>query len=144
VDDDGGGGGGEGGEGTLELFRIIGQEGRVEGGEGAGENHEFMAQIAAYVREEEARWMERTYVNDAAVMMGNEKEGGPYLKQKRRRRRRRKKGGGLRRAVDCRREHSGRTYVHLPTKDSTKVIEKKVQEHQPQPQQTPMYLIAVM
>jgi hypothetical protein len=126
VDDDGGGGGGEGGEGTLELFRIIGQEGRVEGGEGAGGDHEVAAHVAAYVREEEASWMERTYVNDAAVMIGNEKEGGPYLKQRRMTRTRRRKGEGLRRAVDCRREHSKRTYIHLPTEEPTRIIEKKV------------------
>jgi hypothetical protein len=101
-----------------------------------------VAHVASHVREEEASWIERTYVNDAAVMMGNEKEGGPCLKQKRRRRRR--KGEGLRRAVDCWREHSGRTYMHLPTKDSTRVIEKKVHEHQPQPQQTMIYLITAM
>jgi hypothetical protein len=132
VDDDGGGGGGEGDEGILELFWMVGQEGRVEGGEGAGRDHEVMAHIAAYVWEAEASCMERTYLNDADVVVRNEKEGGPYLNQRRRRRRRRK-GGGLRRAADCRREHSDRTYMHLPTKDSIRIIEKKVQEHQPQP-----------
>jgi hypothetical protein len=83
MDDDGHGG--EGDEDILEPVRMMGEEGRAEGDEGVGGDHGVIVHVVACVREEgarsgssehiEASRMKRTYVNDADVVMGSEKEG---------------------------------------------------------------------